>query len=257
MSDASTSGRLRWFASSGFGMFTLGVAIALGFAYAAQSVSRAMITMRTASTIKVKGTASIDVDADQGAWQATLTARGATLPEAYGKLTSSLQRLQKFIADSGFKPEEVTPNAVETQMVYAKDLKGNQLSRVESYVLTQAVWVSSPKVQEVKKLSEQATELIKEGIEIRSGGPQFMLSKPDAAKANLLAEATRNAFERANTLAKGSGATVGALQSASQGLIQILPRGMVDNSEYPRDYDITTIAKTMRAVVSLEYAVER
>jgi hypothetical protein len=32
---------------------------------------------------------------------------------------------------------------------------------------------------------------------------------------------------------------------------------MVDNSEYPRDYDITTIAKTMRAVVSLEYAVER
>ena len=61
MSDATTSGRLRWFASSGFGMFTLGVAIALGFAFAAQSVSRAMITMRTASTIKVKGTASIDV----------------------------------------------------------------------------------------------------------------------------------------------------------------------------------------------------
>ena len=124
-------------------------------------------------------------------------------------------------------------------------------------LLTQSVWVSSVKVQEVKKLSEQATELIREGIEIRSGAPQFMLSKPDAVKANLLAEATKNAFERANTLAKGSGATVGALQSASQGLIQILPRGIVDNSEYPRDYDITTIAKTMRAVVSLEYAVER
>jgi hypothetical protein len=256
MSDATTSGRLRWFASSGFGMFTLGVAIALGFAFAAQSVSRAMITMRTASTIKVKGTASVDVVSDQGKWIGLVSARGATLPEAYGKLNANLQRLQQFIVASGFAPEEITVESVQTEMLYARDLKGNASNRIESYVLGQEVVVQSGKVKQVKSLAEKVTDLIKDGVEVRSAPPMFTVSSTDVAKNNLLAEATRNALERAETLANGSGSRVGALQSASQGVIQILPRGSISNSD-GGDYSTTTIDKTMRAVVSLEYAVER
>ncbi|MEY4770184.1 MAG: hypothetical protein RIQ40_924 [Planctomycetota bacterium] len=256
MSDASTSGRLRWFASSGFGMFTLGVAIALGFAFAAQSVSRAMITMRTASTIKVKGTASVDVVSDQGQWTGLVSARGATLPEAYGKLNANLQRLQQFIVASGFAPEEITVESVQTEMLYARDLKGNASNRIESYVLGQEVVVQSGKVKQVKSLAEKVTDLIKDGVEVRSAPPMFTVSSTDVAKNNLLAEATRNALERAETLANGSGSKVGALQSASQGVIQILPRGSISNND-GSDYSTTTIDKTMRAVVSLEYAVER
>ncbi len=256
MSDATTSGRLRWFASSGFGMFTLGVAIALGFAFAAQSVSRAMITMRTASTIKVKGTASVDVVSDQGQWTGLVSARGATLPEAYGKLNANLQRLQQFIVASGFAPEEITVESVQTEMLYARDLKGNASNRIESYVLGQEVVVQSGKVKQVKSLAEKVTDLIKDGVEVRSAPPMFTVSSTDVAKNNLLAEATRNALERAETLANGSGSRVGALQSASQGVIQILPRGSISNND-GSDYSTTTIDKTMRAVVSLEYAVER
>lgn len=256
MSDATTSGRFRWFASSGFGMFTLGVAIALGFAFAAQSVSRAMITMRTASTIKVKGTASVDVVSDQGQWTGLVSARGATLPEAYGKLNANLQRLQQFIVASGFAPEEITVESVQTEMLYARDLKGNASNRIESYVLGQEVVVQSGKVKQVKSLAEKVTDLIKDGVEVRSAPPMFTVSSTDVAKNNLLAEATRNALERAETLANGSGSKVGALQSASQGVIQILPRGSISNND-GSDYSTTTIDKTMRAVVSLEYAVER
>jgi hypothetical protein len=53
--------------------------------------------------------------------------------------------------------------------------------------------------------------------------------------ASLPASSLRAAFERANTLAKGSGSRVGALQSASQGVIKILARGEIDNNEYGRD----------------------
>jgi hypothetical protein len=237
-------------------MFTLGVAIALGFAFAAQSVSRAMITMRTASTIKVKGTASVDVVSDQGQWTGLVSARGATLPEAYGKLNANLQRLQQFIVASGFAPEEITVESVQTEMLYARDLKGNASNRIESYVLGQEVVVQSGKVKQVKSLAEKVTDLIKDGVEVRSAPPMFTVSSTDVAKNNLLAEATRNALERAETLANGSGSKVGALQSASQGVIQILPRGSISNND-GSDYSTTTIDKTMRAVVSLEYAVER
>jgi hypothetical protein len=101
------------------------------------------------------------------------------------------------------------------------------------------------------------TDLIREGIEIRSGSPVFLLADPDAVKRDLLAEATRNALDRANTLASGSGSSVGTLQSASQGVIKIMARGQLDSGEYGQDYDTSTIPKTMRAVVSLEYAIER
>ena len=249
--------RRRWLSSSGFGMLALGAALAMGFAYAAQSVSRAMIAMRTASTIKVKGTASIDLASDRAVWKAVVTARGATLPEAYGRLNTGVERLKRFVTESGFTPEELRPEAVETGMTHARDTKGNELPRIESYTLNQSVAVLSDKVEKVKQLSERATELIKEGVEVRSNDPAFLISNPDAVKADLLADATRNAFERAETLAKGSGSRVGALQSASQGVIKILARGEVDNNEYGRDYDTTAIQKTMRAVVSLEYAIDR
>ena len=249
--------RRRWITTSGFGMLALGAALALGFAYASQSVSRAMIAMRTASTIKVKGTASVDLESDRATWLGHVTARGATLPEAFGRLSAGTQRLQKFIADAGFDAAEITADSVTTEMVYARDLKGNQTSRIENYVLTQGVSVRSGKVAAVKALAEKVTDLIRDGVEVRSTDPQFLLANPDGVKQDLLAEATRNAYERANTLAKGSGSGVGALQSASQGVIKILARGQVDNGEYGRDYDTTSIAKTMRAVVSLEYAIER
>jgi hypothetical protein len=249
--------RRRWITTSGFGMLALGAALALGFAYASQSVSRAVIALRSAATIKVKGTASLDIESDLAVWQGTVSARGATLPEAFGRLSAGTQRLQKFITDAGFDAAEVTPESVITETVPVRDLKGNATSRVETYVLTQPIAVHSAKVRKVKELSDKVTDLIKEGYEVKSSPPQFMLANPDAQKQDLLAEATRNAFDRANTMARGSGSHVGTLQSASQGVIKILARGQVDNGEYGHDYDTTAIPKTMRVVVSLEYAIEK
>ena len=251
------SSRRRWLASSGFGMLALGAALALGFAHASQSVSRALVAMRTASTIKVKGTASVDLESDQATWCGSVTSRGATLAEAFARLNTGSERLRKFIVEAGFEPGEVTADAVQTATTNAKDAKGHPLARIESYTLTQSIAVRSGKVTAVKALSERVTDLIREGIEIRSGSPVFLLANPDAIKRDLLAEATRNAFDRANTLASGSGSSVGTLQSASQGVIKIMARGQLDSGEYGQDYDTSTIPKTMRAVVSLEYAIER
>ena len=101
----------------------------------------------------------------------------------------------------------------------------------------------------------RSTALIKEGIDVSSGKPAFMVSALDDAKVALLDKATRNAMDRARTLADGSGSTVGALLNASQGVIQIVPRGTQSSGD-GGEYDTGTIEKTMRAVVSLEYGVK-
>ena len=71
----------------------------------------------------------------------------------------------------------------------------------------------------------------------------------------LLAEATKNAAERAEVLARNSKGTVGALISATQGVFQITAPASSDISGYG-EYDKRTIQKEVKAVVTLEFRVE-
>ena len=75
-------------------------------------------------------------------------------------------------------------------------------------------------------------------------------------KKGLLEEATRNGYERARILASGGGGAVGPLASVPQGVFQIVPRSSVEVSDYG-EYDTTSIEKTIKAVVTLDYEMAR
>ena len=70
----------------------------------------------------------------------------------------------------------------------------------------------------------------------------------------MIAEAAQNGRERAAALAGRSNRNVGRLISADQGVFQIVP---VNSTEVSGEgiYDIFTIQKTIKAVVTLEFAV--
>ena len=253
-SGSTSRGATRWVASNGFGMFVLGIALALGGAFASQSLARAIVASRNASSIKVKGSASVDLQADRARWGATVTARGATLQAAYQQLGAGMAGLQGFVTKAGFTDKEWTTSAVRTSTVMKKDAKGTATNTVERYELTQAVLVTSDKVNAVYEAARGVTELIKDGTDVTSGTPEYTISTIEDAKVKLLDQATRSAMDRARTLADGSGSAVGALLNASQGVIQIVSRGSTSGGDYG-EYDTSTIDKTMRVVVSLEYAV--
>lgn len=244
----------RLIASNGFGMFMLGIALALGGAFASQSVAKAIITSRSASSIKVKGSASIDLRADSARWVTTVTCRGTTLQAAYASLSKDMQRLQKFMSTNTFTEAEAKTGPVASFTLMGKDAKGNNTNKIEFYQLTQTMEVLSPKVEAVATAARNVTQLIQDGVDVASGQPAYLVSSLDSTKVDLLDKATRSAMERAETLARGSGSSVGALISANQGVIQVVERGTTGSSDYG-EYDTRTIEKTLRAVVSLEYAV--
>jgi len=64
------------------------------------------------------------------------------------------------------------------------------------------------------------------------------------------------AMERAKTLADNSQGQVGALTSASQGVFQITPVDSTQVTDYGT-YDTTTITKNVKAVVTLEFRIEK
>ena len=56
------------------------------------------------------------------------------------------------------------------------------------------------------------------------GGPDFEYTKLNAIKPALIAEATSNARQSAEQFAKDSGARIGGILSASQGVVDISDR---------------------------------
>ena len=139
--------------------------------------------------------------------------------------------------------------------VMRRNEKGNETNEVERYDLRQEVSVRSGKVEAVESIAREVTDLIRDGVSVSSEQPVYTVGSIEEHKMRLLDEATRNAMERARTLAGSSGSTVGALRNASQGVVQVLARGAVDGGEWGQ-YDTSTIDKTMRVVVSLEYQVQ-
>ena len=243
-------------AGSRAAMFLLGATLALGFTLSAYILSSAVQNIRHEHTIKVKGTADTTVESDSATWKATYTVRDPVLAKAYSELESHQAIVKQFLTDANVPSEECTFSAVTMTIEYKRDNLGKPTSELQSYMLTQAVDVKSKDVQRVDTLSKTITQLIKSDIEIQSLAPEYICSTVEKIKLDLLAAATQNAYDRAKTLAENSHGKVGALSSASQGVFQITPVDSTQVTDYG-SYDTTTIHKTVKAVVTLEFQIEK
>lgn len=237
-------------------MFLLGATLALGFTLSAYILSNAVVRMRHESTIKVKGTSELSVESDSANWKARYTVRNPALARGYADLESHQSLVKKFMTDSNVPDEECTYSAVGMTTEYKLDAKGHPTSEVENYVLTQVVDVKSKDVQRIDKVSKEITQLIQHDVEVESMAPAYTCSTVEKIKLDLLAKATQNAYDRAKTLADNSHGRVGALSSASQGVFQITPVDSTQVTDYG-SYDTTTISKSVKAVVTLEFQIRK
>ena len=239
----------------GWGMFLLGGSLAVGLVLASQSLGNAIAHFNdTAAPIDVRGVAARDVISDRASWNATIFARGKTLPEAFEIQQRSTAALTTVLTASVLAKDTIEISEIDTTRIYQKTADGKDTNTVESYVLNQRVRVLSGNVNAIAEISRGCTNLIKDGIEIESGSPSFWVSSLETLKLQLLREATENAAERARLLAAGSSKGVGALLDASQGVFQIVPQGSTNVSDYGYS-DTTAIRKSVRATVSLRYAI--
>lgn len=256
MSGSRVVHSVRLLASSGVGMLLLGVTLALGFVVASQTIGRALVRMREPTAIRVKGYAEAPVTADRGEWVGMVTVRGEKLDALSIELDSAMSRLVAFARAAGFSDDEMSRLAVETSIRRGRDSRGNLTDEVVGYQLTQPLRIRSSSVARVLAISRDATQLLQDGIEVDSGRPGFTVGNLEQLKMELLGLATANGRARAELLARGSGGAVGGLLSASQGVFQITPVGSTEVSDYGM-YDTSSIDKVVRAVVTLEFGVEK
>jgi hypothetical protein len=124
------------------------------------------------------------------------------------------------------------------------------------YSLTQNIIVESDNVQVIKELSLDAPSALSLlGVQVQTISVDFFYTKLASIRAELLEEASKNAKERAQAIAKSTGNKIGSVKDASQGVFQVTQKNSTDVSDYG-SYDTSTVDKKITAIVRASFEVK-
>jgi len=231
------------------------VIVALGMVGAAALTSNLFVRVRQEQAITVKGYAEQNLVSDVGQCRCVLRTRGASLQEAALQLEVARRSVLATLERMGFPAGAWRADPMGSVRIARRDAQGKETNAIEFYDASQALWVTSTNVALIRDLPAGLAELIKGGLDLDVGAPEFTVSDLKDVKIELLGRATEDGYRRALTLAGRSGGRVGALIAAQQGVFQITGRHSTEVSDYGQ-YDTATIEKTAKAVVRLQYAIE-
>ena len=235
----------------------LGVCIAAATIVSSVILSQGFLRVMkfTREQISVTGSAQKNIISDYVVWTASFSKRDADLATAYKKLKEDLEKVKKYLVSKGVNEKEIIIDQIAIKTVYKKNEKGNDTNDVQGYILTQSIKVSSGEVDMITQLSRTSTELLDQGMEFSSGAPEYIYTKLDELKMEMLAKATQNAKQRAESMTKATGNKIGFMRSAKMGVFQITPINSTEVSDWGVN-DTTSLEKKVAAVVTVSFAIE-
>ncbi|HMP76075.1 MAG TPA: SIMPL domain-containing protein [Kiritimatiellia bacterium] len=220
----------------------------------ATQISKLFVRIKQERAISVKGYAEQGVRADAGTFSVTVGARGATASEALEVLKQRRDRVRETLRARGFAEAEIRVLTPSQRKVPRKDAQGRDSNEIEYFDLYQTITVESSSVERIYEAALDLPNLMSEDIDLTVSAPEFLISQMETLKRELLARATEDGFQRAMVMAQNSGGRVGELVSAQQGVFQITTPLSTETSSWGM-YDTSTIEKTAKVVVTLEYAI--
>jgi hypothetical protein len=211
-------------------------------------------------SISVKGLAEKPVKADQAEWNVQLQVKGATIADALGALRKEKPALDKFLAGAGFDAAALLESneSVEPNFEEVEGRNGNMRMVQNGNLARQSVTIRTADIDRIIQASRAIVQFQADGHPVSYGPPQFLVSNLEEVKMSLIGAAMQNSRQRAAEFAKNGGVEVGPMRSASQGAFYILPAGAnADVSDWGGTYDKSTVDKTARVVVTVDYRIDR
>ena len=135
-----------------------------------------------------------------------------------------------------------------TKSFYDED-QHRYITLSNGYGVSQTFTVSSNNLPIVERVYQKISELYGSGINFSSEKPLYYYTRLNDLKMEMLNRASANAYERAQTIAKGSDASVGALVSSSMGVFQIV--GLNSDDEYSWGGTFNTSSKEKVASITV------
>jgi hypothetical protein len=230
--------------------------IFLGLVLAALILGSAIVEMRkTTDTITVTGSAKRPIVSDLIVWRGQVSAQAETMQSAYADLQNHTNRVREFLATNKVPETEMSFKSVNTEQIQEYNQNGYSTGRITGYRLTQSFEVRSMRVDAIDQLVTGSNDLISQGVPFMSFQPEYLYTKLADLRIEMLGEATKDATERARTMAQASGSDIGELRSARMGVFQVTQRYSTDVSDYGY-YDTSSKEKDITAVVSVSFSLE-
>ena len=129
-------------------------------------------------------------------------------------------------------------------------------SEFEAYRLSQVVTVDSKDLDRVIEISREISELLEQGVQIRSYNPKFYYSDLDKLKLNLIEQASENGRIRAEQIAKNSNSSLKGLKDARLGVFQILGYNSGESYSWSGTFNTSSRWKTASITVKMDFEVE-
>lgn len=207
--------------------------------------------------VSVTGLGSKAFTSDLITWSGSFTKNNFELKTAYDDLAADRKVISDYLISKGIKQTEMVFSAVDIQKTYTStnDSNGATHQTFAGYNLSQTVSIESREVQKIENLSRNITEIINRGIEFTSSQPNYFYTKLADVKQEMIANATKDAKERAEKIAENAGSKLGNLKKATMGVIQITAPNSNEDYSYGGTFNTTSKDKVASITIKLEYQV--
>lgn len=230
-----------------FTAIILGISLVVGAAVLGNYFYRARAQ---GNTIRVVGAATKRYDSDIVKWRVSV-GRNTGLGDVsigYSDTRKTFEALMAALKAAGIGDSEISVQPINRNPVY--DNNGNNTG----YSFIQSVYVISKDLSTVEKLALNPDEMFQKGVALQSSSLEYYFSKLPGIKKDLLAEAARDAKQRAVEIAKNSGSGIGAMRSARAGIFQITEPYSTEVSDYGI-YNTSTRQKDVTVTVTAEFGL--
>ncbi len=202
---------------------------------------------KSSQFVSVKGLAEQAVVADQGSWMISAAHNGNDLNYIKDNINRQVETIEKWLLEKGFDGEEIKVEELSLQENIYGQVQYRFSARLQVSLMTD-------KVDLLDQVSGQVNQLIDRGVSLTGDRwqtrPRYFFTRINEIKPALLAESTKAALRSAEEFAINSGAHVGGIRRASQGIISLIPAHRIKESE---EFYLHKIA---RVVSSIDYYIE-
>lgn len=234
-----------------------GFFLAAGLAGSAAIVSSTLTRLSEHNVISVTGAARRNVRSDLVVWRARFSADAMTLIAAQQQLQDNLAHVKSFLREHGIAEVAVAPIQIQDLTARRRDESDpdTYVNVRVGYRLTQLIEIRSNEVESVPRLAANCGPLLEQGVALVSDEFQFIYTKAGETKVEMMAEATRDAWARAEQIASQGNRRVQALRAAKAGIVQINPLHSSATS-WEGNNDTSALDKTIMATVGATFALK-
>ena len=202
-------------------------------------------------TVSVVGKAERDFDSDLIVWNLSFSVLNPEMKAGYTEIKDVNKTVRDYLTSKGIKDSEIEFRSLdcdkENEYHYNN---GNSYYTFLGYRLSQSVRVESNDVDNVEKIQREISELLDKGINLSNNNLSYYYTKLSDLKIEMLAEATSDARNRAETIAKSAGSRLGGLQTANMGVFQITAPNSSDE-DYSWGGTFNTTSRKKRASINM------